>query len=254
MNLNDYQDLWLKRHSYGIFSGFAPLDKVTGSFQKGELIVLAGYPGSGKTTFALNITHMNSVDYERYVVYFSSDTSAIKTTKMFEQYYTQTPYAQRSKDNTIKYLHLIMMDSFNKKKFTEICTSVEKESSARMMMMVDYFKLETINRDVLLSDINFLKNAAISFNIPILVVLNLMGNDKNSSSQIPQLNDLGEIANLADIVLSIHKTTGTGELESDKLSIITILKNPLEELDAIPLRFNYDTSLLSNIDSFAEPS
>lgn len=243
MNINDFQDLWLKRHSYGIFSGFIPLDRAIAGFRKGELNVLAGYNGSGKTTFALNITRINSVDFKRHMVFYSNDRSANKIIKLFEQ-----SYNQRQKVNDNKLLHLIMMDSFNKKEFTEIFTSFDKDSSARMMMMVDYLKLETINRDVLISDINFLKNAAISFNIPILVVLNLTGNDKNSSSQIPQLNDLGEIANLADIVLSIHKTTGTGDLESDKLSIITILKNPLEELDTIPLRFNSDTSLLSDID------
>ena len=39
----------------GLATGFADLDDLTGGFEPGDLIVLAGRPGMGKTTLALNI-------------------------------------------------------------------------------------------------------------------------------------------------------------------------------------------------------
>jgi len=39
----------------GIATGFKALDQVTGGFQRSDLIVLAGRPGKGKTSLALNI-------------------------------------------------------------------------------------------------------------------------------------------------------------------------------------------------------
>lgn len=40
-----------------IFSGFRDLDNVTRGFKDGELIVVAGRPSMGKTSFAINIAH-----------------------------------------------------------------------------------------------------------------------------------------------------------------------------------------------------
>jgi replicative DNA helicase len=42
-------------HSEGIATGFASLDEKTGGLQKSDLILIAGRPGLGKTSFALNI-------------------------------------------------------------------------------------------------------------------------------------------------------------------------------------------------------
>ena len=42
-------------HSEGIATGFASLDEKTGGLQKSDLILLAGRPGLGKSSFALNI-------------------------------------------------------------------------------------------------------------------------------------------------------------------------------------------------------
>ncbi len=41
----------------GILSGFMALDEITHGFKNGDLIVIAGRPSMGKTSFAINITH-----------------------------------------------------------------------------------------------------------------------------------------------------------------------------------------------------
>src|SRR5207248_8816694 len=41
--------------SYGIPAGFIDMDKITGGFQRSDLIILAARPSLGKTSLALNI-------------------------------------------------------------------------------------------------------------------------------------------------------------------------------------------------------
>jgi len=51
----------------GVTSGYADLDEKTAGFQNSDLIVIAGRPGMGKTSFALNIAENASIPRERGV-------------------------------------------------------------------------------------------------------------------------------------------------------------------------------------------
>jgi replicative DNA helicase len=59
----------------GVPSGFNDLDKITGGFQPGNLIVVAGRPGMGKTAFALNIAQNASLTDKRAIAIFSLEMS-----------------------------------------------------------------------------------------------------------------------------------------------------------------------------------
>ena len=59
----------------GIGSGFFDLDSLTGGFQKGDLIILAGRPSMGKTTLALNLAKNISELQTFPVVIFSLEMS-----------------------------------------------------------------------------------------------------------------------------------------------------------------------------------
>jgi len=60
----------------GTPTGYPDLDKLTGGFEAGQLIVLAARPGRGKTSFALNIAHHVAVNDEQPVAFFSLEMSA----------------------------------------------------------------------------------------------------------------------------------------------------------------------------------
>ncbi len=60
-----------KKGITGVPSGFADLDKMTGGFQPGDLIVLAARPGMGKTSLALNIAQNAGVKFGMPVLFFS---------------------------------------------------------------------------------------------------------------------------------------------------------------------------------------
>lgn len=60
----------------GLASGFEGIDRLTGGFQKANLIVLAARPGVGKTSLALNIAQNVAVEGKAAVALFSLEMSA----------------------------------------------------------------------------------------------------------------------------------------------------------------------------------
>lgn len=59
----------------GVASGFKDLDELTAGFQPGELIVVGGRPGMGKTAFALNIAQHVGIEMKEPVAVFSLEMS-----------------------------------------------------------------------------------------------------------------------------------------------------------------------------------
>jgi len=55
----------------GVPSGFKDLDELTTGFQKGDLIIIGGRPGMGKTAFSLNIAQHVGIDMHEPVAIFS---------------------------------------------------------------------------------------------------------------------------------------------------------------------------------------
>jgi replicative DNA helicase len=65
----------------GIATGFAQLDSLTSGFQQGDLVILAGSPGVGKTALALDIARFVSREHEMPVAFFSTALSKIQVTQ-----------------------------------------------------------------------------------------------------------------------------------------------------------------------------
>lgn len=60
----------------GLKSGFHDLDRLTAGFQPGQLIIVAGRPAMGKTTFAMNIVE-NVIQQGRTVLVFNLEMTAV---------------------------------------------------------------------------------------------------------------------------------------------------------------------------------
>jgi len=70
------EQLYDKKESItGAASGFKDLDELTSGFQPGELIIIGGRPGMGKTAFALNIAQHVGVELKEPVAIFSLEMS-----------------------------------------------------------------------------------------------------------------------------------------------------------------------------------
>ncbi len=73
----EYLDQMEKEHGVsGVATGFEGIDRLTGGFQKANLIVLAARPGMGKTSLALNIAQNVAVQGQMSVAIFSLEMSA----------------------------------------------------------------------------------------------------------------------------------------------------------------------------------
>ncbi|MFM2344334.1 MAG: replicative helicase protein [Pseudomonadota bacterium] len=62
----------------GIPSGFVDLDKMTSGLHEGDLVIVAGRPSMGKTTFALNVAEHIAFENDAPVAVFSMEMSAIQ--------------------------------------------------------------------------------------------------------------------------------------------------------------------------------
>ncbi|MFT6815274.1 MAG: replicative DNA helicase [Sphingobacteriales bacterium] len=62
----------------GVPSGFSNLDKITGGWQKSDLVILAARPGMGKTAFVLSAARNAAVDHNMPVAVFSLEMSSIQ--------------------------------------------------------------------------------------------------------------------------------------------------------------------------------
>lgn len=60
----------------GVDTGFVDLNRLTGGFQKSDLIIVAARPAMGKTAFALNVAQYAALHDGRTVVIFSLEMSA----------------------------------------------------------------------------------------------------------------------------------------------------------------------------------
>lgn len=59
----------------GVPSGFKDIDELTSGFQSGDLIIIGGRPGMGKTAFALNVAGYVAADMRETVAVFSLEMS-----------------------------------------------------------------------------------------------------------------------------------------------------------------------------------
>ena len=62
----------------GVPSGFHDLDKITGGWQRSDMVVLAARPGMGKTAFVLSMARNMAVDHDIPVAVFSLEMSAVQ--------------------------------------------------------------------------------------------------------------------------------------------------------------------------------
>ena len=70
-------------------SGFTELDKITGGWLRGNLIMIAAPFRMGKTAFALSIMHNNLLLENSSVIWFSTFLSKNQFTRMFVSHYAE---------------------------------------------------------------------------------------------------------------------------------------------------------------------
>jgi replicative DNA helicase len=213
----------------GVETGFTDLDNITGGLQRSDLIIVAGRPAMGKTSFALNLAFNAAFRYKQPVGVFSLEMSseqlcmrlissqgrldnhAVRTGKLRDTDWPRLTQALSDLTNTPMYID-----------DTSAISLLEIRSKARRMVMqhgvkllvIDYLQLVNAgtrieNRQQEISTISrSLKGLAKDLDVPIVALSQLSRAVESRSGNRPMLSDLresGAIEQDADLVMFVYR-------------------------------------------------
>lgn len=223
-------ELYHKRKpTTGVPSGFQQLDYLTAGFQRSNLIVVAGRPGMGKTSFALTLAEHAAVREGVPVGIFSLEMSKSEVALRMLCSYARVNGNQVRKgiigpDDWDRIINAIA-DLSNAPIYiddTPDLTVLEMRAKARRLMsevglgliVVDYLQLlkyegRAENRNQEISAIaRSLKALARELDVPVIALSQLSRRVEQREDKRPQLSDLRESGSIeaeADVVLFLYR-------------------------------------------------
>ena len=217
----------------GIPTGYTDLDEMTSGWQKSDLVIIAGRPAMGKTSFALSLAKNIAVDYHIPIAFFSlemnnvqlvnrliSNTCEIAGSKILNGQLTPDEWDRLDKNLTKLTGSPVYVDDTPGLSVFELRTKARRlvREKGVKIIMIDYLQLMNANgmkfgsRQEEVSTISrSLKGLAKELDIPIIALSQLnrtVENREGLEGKRPQLSDLresGAIEQDADMVLFIHR-------------------------------------------------
>lgn len=255
----------------GVPSGFTDLDRITGGWQKSDLVIIAARPAMGKTAFVLSCARNAAVDFKKPVVVFSLEMSSVQLVNRLISGETEIEQEKIRKGNLAEWewqqLHskigglsdapLLIDDTpaLNIFEFRAKCRRLKSQYDIQMII-IDYLQLMHGkgegggNREQEIGSISrALKSVAKELDVPVLALSQLsraVENRPGQNGKRPMLSDLresGSIEQDADMVLFLYRPEyyGITEDESGRSNVgigeVIIGKNRHGETGIVPLRF-----------------
>ncbi|MFA5971050.1 MAG: replicative DNA helicase [Lentimicrobiaceae bacterium] len=222
--------------SSGVPSGFIDLDKITGGWQRSDLIIVAARPGMGKTAFVLSMARNIAIESKKAVAFFSLEMTAdqLVARLIASEAELSASNLRRGQLQNFEWEQLnsrisklitapIYIDDTPSLSLFELrakCRRLKAQYDIDMVV-IDYIQLMTAggdrkgggNREQEISAISrSLKSLAKELNIPVIALSQLNRSVETRStaqgSKKPQLSDLresGAIEQDADLVLFIYR-------------------------------------------------
>lgn len=256
-----------------IKTGFSNVDNKILGFKPGDLIVIAGRPAMGKTTFAMNVATNNALAGKNVLVFSLEMTNEQLLKKIISS------IAEVSMDNILKN----SMDQNQTKKFIDamqminetslylfdnapvtIETLINKTNSLAVskkidLIVVDYLQLlmtsskAPTNSDSRAASMtyisNLLKGLAKQVSCPIIALSQLNRGVEGRTDKRPVLSDLrdsGSIEQDADMVAMLYRDGYYTENPHDTASEIIFRKNRLGDIGTFGLSFQGEISKFSS--------
>ena len=217
----------------GIPTGYTKLDEMTSGWQKSDLVIIAGRPAMGKTSFALSLAKNIAVDEHVPIAFFSlemnnvqlvnrliSNTCEIAGGKMLNGQLSPDEWDRLDKHLPKLTGSPVYIDDTPGLSVFELRTKARRlvREKGVKIIMIDYLQLMNANgmkfgsRQEEVSTISrSLKGLAKELDIPILALSQLnrtVENREGLEGKRPQLSDLresGAIEQDADMVLFVHR-------------------------------------------------
>ena len=256
----------------GVPSGFTDLDRITGGWQKSDLVIIAARPAMGKTAFVLTCARNAAVDFQKPVVVFSLEMSSVQLVNRLISGETEIEQEKIRKGNLAEWewqqLHskigrlteapLLIDDTpaLNIFEFRAKCRRLKSQYDIQMVI-IDYLQLMHGkgeggggNREQEIGSISrALKSVAKELNVPVLALSQLsraVENRPGQNGKRPLLSDLresGSIEQDADMVLFLYRPEYYGITEDEQgrsqagIGEVIIAKHRNGETGIVPLRF-----------------
>jgi len=213
----------------GISSGFTEFDKLTAGLQAGDLVIVAGRPSMGKTTFAVNIAENAAIGAKVPTAIYSMEMPAqqlafrmISSLGRVDQSHLRTgkfPDEDWSRINTAVQLMSdapIFIDDSAGLSPTEIRARARRlqREHGLGLIVVDYLQLMSVpgnkeNRATEISEISrSLKALARELSVPIIALSQLNRSVEQRTDKRPVMSDLresGAIEQDADVIVFIYR-------------------------------------------------
>jgi len=226
----------------GLTTGFTEIDNRTSGFQKADMVVVAGRPSMGKTTYAMNLVENALVATKRPCIVFSMempsesivmrmlssigkiDQTRIRSGKLIEDDWPRLSSAV----NILKDLPLYIDDTaaLTPQDMRARCRKVYRENNNDLaLVMVDYMQLMQVTgvsegRSQEISEISrSMKAIAKEFSCPIIALSQLNRSLEQRPNKRPVMSDLresGAIEQDADIIAFIYRDEVYNEDTPDK--------------------------------------
>ncbi|EKD77133.1 MAG: hypothetical protein ACD_42C00471G0003 [uncultured bacterium] len=214
----------------GIPTGFSDFDHLTSGLQPGDMIVIAGRPSMGKTSFAMNIAEFAAIKQEKPVMVFSMEMPAeqlalrmISSLGRIDQHKVRTGQLSDSDWPRVTSAVSVLSESKLYIDDTPALSPLELRARARRvarkhgglsLLVIDYLQLMTSpasreNRTNEISEISrSLKSIAKEFNVPVIALSQLNRGLEQRTDKRPVMSDLresGAIEQDADVIAFIYR-------------------------------------------------
>ena len=250
-----------KEHITGIPTGFVQLDRLTSGFQPSDLVVIAGRPSIGKTSFALNIAEYAGIEAKIPLVIFSLESAKeqlverllcsearVDSHKLRTGFLSEDDWSRLTDAaGTLAEAPIYIDDSAN-------ISVLEIRAKARQlkaehdiqMAVIDYLQLmegdrRAESRQQQISEISrSLKALAKELNITVVAISQLSRAVEQREDKRPRLSDLresGAIEQDADLVLFLYREYYYSRSSDDEGKAEVIIskqrRGPTDKLDLV---------------------
>lgn len=228
----------------GVPTGYTKLDEKTSGWQNSDLVIIAGRPAMGKTSFALSLAKNIAVDYQIPIAFFSlemsnvqlvnrliSNVCSISGSKMLNGQLSHDEWERLDKDIRKLQGSPIYIDDTPGLSIFELRTKARRlvREKGVKIIMIDYLQLMNANgmrfgsrQEEVAKISQSLKGLAKELDIPILALSQLnrtVEGREGVEGKRPQLSDLresGAIEQDADMVMFVHRPEYYHIFQDDK--------------------------------------
>lgn len=220
----------MKGQMTGLSTGFHDLDEMTSGLQPSDLVIVAGRPSMGKTTFAMNLVEHAVVSSEKAAVVFSMEMPAeqlmirmVSSLGRIDQTRMRTGQLEdedwprlTSAVNLLKDRKLFVDDTpaLSPSEMRARIRRLMREAGEIGIIMIDYLQLMQVpgmsdNRTAEISEISrSLKGMAKEFQCPVVALSQLNRSLEQRPNKRPVMSDLresGAIEQDADVIAFVYR-------------------------------------------------